>query len=279
MRVGSFVHPFAQTPRPYTPPSASYQTSIRDGEYSRAVSVGEDEGVERLTFRTNSKNRTPSIASNTSPIIGPHPLRIQTKVPSSSRLAIASHTSLSDTLVRSPGISSPLASPHDEEEDIMSPTRALRASMEKSFRLRSHSEIGVSAQVQYIQEERRKFREKELAREEKDLREEIRRIEKRNEKEARAILHPRRSSASERARKKRSKSDLSKHDSGIVRSLHGSSAASPFDPEDEEDSEVLHRSTTGLSGVKYKAHDLMTSSGIWIRTRLLHMGGKQKKRA
>lgn len=163
----------------------------------------------------------------------------------------------------------------------MSPASAIRTSMEKGFRLRSRSDIGTRMRSESIQEERRKFREKELAEEEKAAREEVRLLEKRNQKEARAIERQhRRSSASEHARNKRSKSDLTMYDNdAFFRRGFGSVPFDipPFDQEDEF--EEPRRSSTGFQAVKHKTHSFLTSFSIWFRTRLLHMGGKKKKNA
>src|SRR5438045_8650070 len=61
-RNGSFVHPFQQTPRPYTPPlAASYAGSFRGSDYSRDSPVFPDEDEP---YRPNASFRAPSSLSN-----------------------------------------------------------------------------------------------------------------------------------------------------------------------------------------------------------------------
>jgi hypothetical protein len=273
-RAGSFVHPFQQTPRPYTPPlaTASYQNSLRESEHSNSPALTEDEDQLRHTFRTNSNlsNRTPG---NTSPIVGSQPLRIQTKQPSSSRLALAtSHTSLSNSLALSPDVGSPL--------ETMTPSSAIRTSIDKGFRIRSRSEVDTRVRAETIQEARRKFQEKEQAKEEKAAREEIRAMEKRNQKEARQIERGhRRSSASDGTRNKRSKSDptMPEKDGFIGREYR----SVPFQtqPYDHEGFEQPARSHTGFSSTKKKTHGTFTKFMMWLRTRFIRMGGKKKNRS
>ena len=124
-RTGTFVHPFQQTPRPYTPPitggslHASYPNSIREGEGkgdgSESPALTEDDEDRSLRLPTNSASLYPRSSSNLSsrnnshtgslvntsscsPSLAQTPLRIQTKLPaSSSRLYQAtSNTNLND---------------------------------------------------------------------------------------------------------------------------------------------------------------------------------------
>jgi len=274
-RVGSFVHPFQQTPRPYTPPLAttSYQNSLRESEHSNSPALTEDEDQLRHTFRSTSNlsNRTPSLTGNTSPIVGSQPLRIQTK-PSSSRLALAtSHTSLSNSLALSPDVASPI--------DTMSPTSAIRTSIDKGFRIRSRSEVP-PVRSETIQEARRKFQEREQAKEEKAAREEIRAMEKRQQKEARQIERGhRRSSASESTRNnKRSKSDppMQEKDGFVGREYDSVPGQTP--PYTQEGfEEQPRRSHTGFSGTKKKTHSTFTKFMMWLRTRFIRLGGKKKE--
>ena len=283
-RTGSFIHPFQQTPRPYTPPlAASYQNSLRESEHSHSNSpaLTEDEDQLRHTFHSNSNlsNRNPSVTGTTSPIIA-QSLRIQTKQLSASRLALAtSHTSLHNGSTFSPDIASPA--------DTMSPISLsnVRSSMDKGFRIRSRSEVDTRERSLTIQEARRKFQEKEQAKEEKAAREEIRQLEKRNQKEARQIERGhRRSSASEGTRSKRgrSKSDLTmKNDektepNGFLGRDYNSvpeqtppyAAGAGFEPP--------RRSHTGMSAKK-KTHSAWTKLVMWLRTRFIRMGKKKER--
>ncbi|KAG0651683.1 hypothetical protein D0Z07_1982 [Hyphodiscus hymeniophilus] len=273
-RIGSFIHPFQQTPRPFTPPlaTASYQTSLRESEHSNSLAFTEDEDQLRHNFRSNSNlsNRTQSFTGNTSPIVGSQPLRIQTKL-SSSRLALAtSHTNLSNSTILSPDITSPT--------EIMSPASAIRTSFDKGFRIRSRSEVDTRGRSESIQEARRKFAEREEAKDEKAAQEEIRAMEKRSQKEARQIERGhRRSSASDGTRNKRSKSDLAMHEKdGLVGRAYGSVPfAGPV--ADEEEFEQPRRSQTGFASTKLKTHGTWTKFLMWFRTRLIRIGGKKKR--
>ncbi|KUJ08692.1 uncharacterized protein LY89DRAFT_741539 [Mollisia scopiformis] len=271
-RTGSFVHPFQQTPRPYTPPiAASYQNSLRESEVSHANSPTLEEDEDQLRqhpFRSpsNLSNRTTSITGATSsPILtSPLPnLRIQTK-PSSSRLALAtSHTSLHNSTL-SPDIASPT--------DTMSPVSAIRTSMDKGFRIRSRSEVDTGVRAETIQEARRKFQEKEDAKEEKAAREEIKALEKRQQKEARTYERSaRRSSASEHPRSKRarSKSDLTMQEKGgdvfVGRGYDSVPVQTP--PFLGEGFEQPRRTNTA----KAKTHSAWTKFVMWLKTRWIRL--------
>ncbi|KAH7318955.1 hypothetical protein BKA65DRAFT_409494 [Rhexocercosporidium sp. MPI-PUGE-AT-0058] len=290
-RAGSFVHPFQQTPRPYTPPpiaaSASYQNSLRESELdNNSPALTEDEDQNQLRSPSQSQNhvhpfRSPSNLSNhtTSPpsITGvspspnislPQPLRVQTnKQASSSRLALAtSHTSLHNTT-----LSSEIASP----TDTMSPVSAIRNSLDKGFRIRSRSEVDTRVRSETIQEARRKFEEKEQAKEEKAAREEIKALEKRQQKEARQIERGhRRSSASNDTRSKRSKSDLTMQEKdGFVGRDYNSvlqQQTPTFSGFGDEQFHQPRRSGTA----KLKTHSAWTKFVMWIRTRFIRMNKK-----
>lgn len=271
-RTGSFVHPFQQTPRPYTPPlAASYANSLREDDdvNNHSPALTEDEELRQHTIRSasNISNRAPSItgAASSSPIVShpviSHPLRIQTKNNSASRLALAtSHTSLHNF--------SDFGSP-----DTMSPASAIRTSIDKGFRIRSRSEVNPAPRTETIQEARRKFQEKELLKEERAAREEIKALEKRQHKEAKEIERQhRRSSASDNTRSKRSKSDLASYEKGgtgnglIGRGYNSVPFQTPPLPAEEAFS-PRPRSYTA----KHKTHSAWTKFVMWVRTRFLRM--------
>lgn len=250
-RAGSFVHPFQQTPRPYTPPgAASYADSLREGDgdgdggvelhstvgHSPALTEDEDSRHHHHQHHNHhnphrrhhiSRPRTTRTGSLTAPASpSPSPststfptLRIQTKS-STSRLALA--TSNTSAGLQSPALVSPT--------DTMSPS-SMRPSMDHGFRIRSRSDVNTRDRSTTIQEERRKFEAREQAKEEKAAKEEIRQREKRNQREARAMdSGHRRSSASEGIRAKRSKSDLSrseKVDGGFATDYNSTSRQNP----------------------------------------------------
>jgi hypothetical protein len=282
-RTGTFVHPFQQTPRPYTPPlAAAYQDSLRESEHSHSNSpaLTEDEEQPRHTFHGNSNlsNRNPSATGTASPIIA-QPLRIQTKPPPASRLALAtSHTSLHKSSTFSPDIASP--------PETMSPISLsnVRSSMDKGFRLRSRSEVDTRERALTIQEARRRFQEKEQAKEEKAAREEIRQLEKRNQKEARQIERGhRRSSASEgtRSKRSRSKSDLTmKNDektepNGFLGRDYNSVPEQTLPYAARDGFEPPRRSHTAQTAKK-KTHSAWTKLMMWLRTRFIRIGKKER---
>lgn len=288
-RAGSFVHPFAQTPRPYTPPLAvpNYQTSIRESlDHSPALT--EDEAFEPLRspqgFRSTSNlsnHTSPSITNHpttSSPSLNqPQPLRLQTKThsTSSSRLALATSHSPDPT------------SPADTI-----PTSALRTSIDaatSTFRLRSRSEgletrtnsyTRTPTNTETIHEARRKFAEKESLKEEKAARDEVKALERRQMREARALEKGhRRSSASERpaARgKPRSRSDLTKEGmreelqekDGLVGRGYGEVV--PMRTPTFAPGEMEPPRRTGTA--KLKTHSAWTKFVMWIRTRFIRMG-------
>ncbi|QSZ37592.1 hypothetical protein DSL72_008690 [Monilinia vaccinii-corymbosi] len=274
-RSGSFVHPFQQTPRPYTPPlGASYQNSIRESEATNSsLALTEDEDQLRHTFRStvNLSNQANSMTASTNPILQ-QTLRIQTKLPAtSSRLNLGtSHPSLA----LSPEIISSI--------DSMSPASpSIRQSME-GFRLRSRSDVDNRLRSETIQEARRRFQEKEKAKEEKAAREEIRAMEKKQQKEARQIERGhRRSSASDNAptRSKRSKSDLTlqeKSEGLFGQNYNTASLATP--PFLSEELGSPGRSHTAMSNTKKKTHSAWTKLMMWLRTRFMRLGKKASRK-
>jgi len=270
-RAGSFVHPFQQTPRPYTPPIASsYQNSLRESEHSNSPVVAEDDDHVRHNLRSasNLSNRTPSLNS-ASPITSQPALRIQTKQ-SSSKLALAtSHTTSNYLTPLSPDLISPA--------DTMTPASAIRTSIDKGFRIRSRSEAGSGTyRVDSIQEARRKFSEKEAVKEEKAAQEEIRKMEKKNQKEARQIERShRRSSASDQTRSKRSKSDLTMaSEKGVFGRDYTSTT--PQHPPFTDGFDEIPR--TNSHNAKQKTHGTWTKFMMWLRTRFIRMGKKSHRK-
>lgn len=267
----SFTHPKQQ--RPYTPPIPSYHSS--------SPIPNEDEELRQHPFRSTSNlsNRSTSLNSGANPTVHAQPsLRIQTKQPAgTSRLALAaSNTSLNNFL--SP-LSPDLVSPSDSI--AMSPSSAMRTSIDKTFRVRSHSHQDSRPRTESIVEARRKFQEKEIAKEEKNAREEIRQLEKRNEREAKKLERGhRRSSASDGRpnRTKRSKSDLtmqSEKGEVFVGHDYGSTAHhnSPYAVDGSGEIGAQSRTYTATTAKK-KTHSAWTKFMMWFRTRFIRMGRK-----
>jgi hypothetical protein len=266
-RSGSFVHPFQQTPRPYTPPvAASYQNSLRESEHSNSPVVTEDEDQSRFNLRSTSNlssNHTSSLISAPSPVISHPLLRIQTKQASSSRLALeTSQSSLHDYL-------SPLSPDLISPVDTMTPSPAIRSSFDRGFRSRSRSEADTRNRAEGIQEARRKFEEKEKVKEEKAAKEEVRKMEKRSKKEALMTERThRRSSTSNRpnTRSRRSKSDLTMQSE--KNGPHGQEYST-----DPGDNGLEHSANSGYArtSAKKKTHSTWTTFMLWLRTRFLRM--------
>lgn len=157
----------------------------------------------------------------------------------------------------------------------MSPASAIRNSLDKGFRIRSRSEVDTHVRSETIQEARRKFQEKEQAKEEKAAREEIKALEKRQQKEARQMERGhRRSSASNDTRSKRSKSDLTMQEKDVFVGRDYNSVLQQQTPTftgvGEEQLYQPRRSGTA----KLKTHSAWTKFVMWLRTRFIRMGKK-----
>lgn len=216
---GTFVHPFQQTPRTSTPPLsyanslASFDNATRD--YSPTITENDDDELTQAFAQHQQQHhpppsqsqpniRRPSLASQRtssfSDITAPAgPLRVATgrSTPThSSKLALGSLTataSYSDlhlnlnlggletsNVPTAPSLTSPTSS---VSVAAMSP---IRSSLE-GFRLRSKSELDAVARAEQIRVARRKFEERERAKEEKYDREMIKKRERRDNKQATKI--------------------------------------------------------------------------------------------
>jgi hypothetical protein len=269
-RAGSFVHPFQQTPRPYTPPlGPSYTGSFMGSDFSRDSPVfAEDDDQSRhyLPMRNASSLSNNSTTLNAS--AAQPSLRIQTK-PSSSRLVHGtSQTNIQSSLT---DLSSDIISP----ADTMSPASAIRSSMDRGYRIRSNSQVDTRSRTESIREARRKFEEKELAKEQKAHLAEAKAIERQNLREAKQMEKgQRKSSFSDTAtRSKRSKSDLTAQEKGdtfLGRDYNSVPILSP--PVTTEDNfEPPKRSRTGASTTKKKTQSAWTQFMLWLRTRFLRI--------
>jgi hypothetical protein len=270
-RSGSFVHPWQQTPRPYTPPIApSFSGSLMGSEYSRDSPVfpeDEDEPHYRppQTLRNGSSLSNVPASQNT---IQPA-LRIQT-TPSTSYPRVAfssSQTNIPSSLAE---FSQDIISP----ADTMTPSSTLRSSFDRGYRLRSHSNTDPSKRAESIREARRKFQEKELAKEERAHLAEVKALEKQNLKEARQIEKDQRKASSDgagRAQRSRSRSDLVNNQEKVEGFMSRDYNSAPvLDPPavNEESYSPPRRSRTA----KRKTHSAWTQFMMWLRTRFLRMG-------
>ncbi|KAJ9150302.1 hypothetical protein NKR23_g3892 [Pleurostoma richardsiae] len=226
-RVGSFVHPFQQTPRTSTPPlsyAASMASFDNARDYSPTITENEDDDEQRQSFShsvpyaaasssmSQSGLRRPSLASQRTDSLSditapPAPqLRVNTTTARSisgpsSRLAhgvLSQSYSQSDLHLNLTSPDSPtpttaaavtttptLMSPVSSSTSPMAPLRSSLDSV--GFRLRSRSEVDAASKREEIREARRKFEERERLKEEKYAREQVRKRERKDSKEASRI--------------------------------------------------------------------------------------------
>lgn len=223
-RNGSFVHPFQQTPRTSTPPLsyANSLASLDNGNGQRdcspTITEDDDDGESQNLYgsrtfplpHSHPRPRRPSLVSQRTSSLSDvnQPLRVTTNSRTSSgtaarltqrivtksrsdlHLNTASSTALDSASSTSPPIGS-FMSPQmiagsSSSSTAMSP---LRSSLEMNgFRLRSRSEVDTAARQIHVREARRKFEEKEKAKEEKYAREQIRKQERADNKEAQRMI-------------------------------------------------------------------------------------------
>jgi len=205
-----FVHPMRQTPRPYTPPTGSSNTSFVDAEEARESSDIVDEELKpSVSFRSR---RSTSISST--PAVAPTPLS-QSHTPDDLRafpkLTSTSQTNLSIISGRSgkSAKSKQTRSRRNTDHSIDLPNSpSSRTSFDKAFSFVSRrSDVESQTREDRIREARRKFEEKEAN---KDRRMERESMKRRGADEARAVKSQerqrRRSEASERTRMKKESS-------------------------------------------------------------------------
>ncbi|POS83166.1 hypothetical protein EPUL_006853, partial [Erysiphe pulchra] len=270
-RTGSFVHPFQQTPRPFTPTfttavaTASSQDLLRNNDIS---SRWIDEEVEpqnnnyySSTSNSSSYHSPPPTQSSPSSYI---PQALYSNKISSSRLALVSSY---------PNFSSQNNSTHEFPSSRTSiPHSSSSISIEKGFRLRSRSEVISRGRAKSVQEARRRFIEKERLQEEKAAREEIKQLEKRQQKEAIRIERSnRQSSASLSSRSKRSKSDATSYETG--ESLSTRSTAIGSDDPFLKSEEIPEQKRSSFPA-KQKLFSACAMFLMWFRMRLMHLGSR-----
>ncbi|KAF7555049.1 hypothetical protein G7046_g6648 [Stylonectria norvegica] len=216
-RNGSFVHPFQQTPRTSTPP-LSYANSLVSLEnpaaprdYSPTITEDDDD-IESRNYQTSRtyplppRHRRPSLASQRTSSLSDinQPLRVTTTSRANSgpaariahsivtrsrsdlHLTTASSIALDSASSISPPtgsfVSPQMLSAASTSSTAMSP---LRSSLDMNgFRIRSRSDIDTATRQEQVREARRKFEEKEKVKEEKYAREQIRKQERADTKEA-----------------------------------------------------------------------------------------------
>ncbi|KAL6413549.1 hypothetical protein AUP68_03064 [Ilyonectria robusta] len=324
-RNGSFVHPFQQTPRTSTPP-LSYANSLASldnptapRDYSPTITEDDDD-IEPQVHQTarsfplphsSSQPRRPSLASQRTSSLSdinqslratpnPHPSsmaaarrthRIVTKSRSDLHLHTASTTALDSASSASPPASfiSPQMMTGASSASAMSP---LRTSLDvNGFRLRSRSEVDTASRQDHVREARRKFEEKERAKEEKYAREQIRKQERAESKGAHRLAksysHGRKTSFGG----SRISCDRTSSQSDIRPSVSRKNTATglgdnekvafesrgyhsvPTASSPRARTEQVHfESTRRNNTAKQKTNGAWTAFVLWFRTRLLKMG-------
>lgn len=189
-----FIHPATKVPRPYTPPGASYASSVNDDEADESNDVVEDEFRPGPGFRskrsmsiTSSTNPTPLSQSHTASDLGLIPKLTNV---SQSNLSIMSRASSTSNQKSRPRRGT------DHSDLATSPQTMGRPSIDKALSLVSgrRSDPDTQSRDEAIRNARRKFEEKEAK---KDNREQKRRESEEAKKEA--ARQRKQSNVSERA--------------------------------------------------------------------------------
>ncbi|KAH7156365.1 hypothetical protein EDB81DRAFT_388355 [Dactylonectria macrodidyma] len=321
-RNGSFVHPFQQTPRTSTPP-LSYANSLASldiptgpRDYSPTITEDDDD-MEPQTYQTarsfpmphsSSQPRRPSLASqrtsslsdvnqslrgttnprSNSMAAARRTHRIVTKSRSDLHLHTASTTALDSASSASPPtsfISPQMMVGNSSSASAMSP---LRASLDMNgFRLRSRSEVDTASRQDHVREARRKFEEKERAKEEKYAREQIRKQERAESKLAKSHSHGRktsfgasriscdRTSSQSDVRpsvsRKNTANALADSEKVAFESRGYDSVPAASSPRARAE-QVYFESARRNNTAKRKTTGAWTAFVLWLRTRLLKMG-------
>ncbi|CAM1504489.1 Fc.00g020800.m01.CDS01 [Cosmosporella sp. VM-42] len=324
-RNGSFVHPFQQTPRASTPP-LSYANSLASLEvtgprdYSPTITEDDDDG-ESQHYHTSrayhlphshSRPRRPSLASQRTSSLSDinQPLRVTadrrtnsgtasritqrivTKSRSDLHLNTASSTALDSASSASPptgSFISPQMIAASTSSAAMSP---LRSSLDMNgFRIRSRSDIDTATRQEQVREARRRFEEKERAKEEKYAREQIRKQERQDNKEASRLHknhgHGRKSSFGQsRISSDRTSSItdvrpcVSRKNTGTLDSSaeklafasRGYDSVPPGQIPRARADGVHFQPTRRNTTTKHKTTGAWTAFVLWLRTRLLKLG-------
>lgn len=327
-RNGSFVHPFQQTPRTSTPP-LSFANSLVSldnpngpRDYSPTITEDDDD-LETPNYQTTARSypaqfpvshpRRPSLASQrtsslsdvnqpsrVTTIARPNPV-VSSRKPHSivthSRSDLGLNTG-STTAPESASSASPptgsFISPQmisgSSSSNAMSP---LRASLDMGgFRLRSRSEVDTASRQDHVREARRKFEEKEKAKEEKYAREQIRKQDRAESRDAhRLTKHNRKGSVGASRISCDRVSRVSSHtDIRLTNSRKNATAGLGNDDEKlgfssagydsvptnqtarPATDDVRFESTQRNKAAKRKTTGTWTAFVLWLRTRLLKMG-------
>ena len=237
-----YVHPMRQTPRPYTPPiSTSYQHSINTETQPFGTTAASTDTPHSDSFIHQSPT---SAASNSYAPLPSHPrqtrpLHVRTR--SSSRLTSSSQTNL-------PGTPSSLRQQNDQPHTTDNMFTTARSSVE-TFRQRSRTNTSTNyaETAAIVAELRRKFEEKQDAKEAKyqeaALRQEAKDYAKRQKREG---SERRKSEGQDR---KRTKSNAAS-EKNVVMGEHDNAPTLSFIPGSPSGQGQRRRVTTGASAGK-----------------------------
>lgn len=327
-RNGSFIHPFQQTPRNPTPP-LSYANSLASldnsiphtREYSPTITEDDDD-FEAPTYPaprsyplqySQPHPRRPSLASQRTSSLSDvtQGLRIinnRSNTGGASRIGRSSLTqSRSDlqlnTASATVAVESPLTGTSPPKGSCTSPQMAtsmstssntplspLRTSLDMSgFRIRSRSEVDTASRQDQVREARRKFEEKERAKEEKYAREQSRKRERADHREQHRLRkshdHNRnvslgfssgRESASLDIRPSVSRKTTATALGDTINEKHAFATQGYDDvhagQEPHARTEDVHFQSTRRKNTKRKTTGTWTAFVLWLRTRLLKLG-------
>lgn len=347
-RNGSFVHPFAQTPRTSTPPLLSYANSLASldnpsvgpRDYSPTITENgsDNKGViDQHTYHTamaavttatarsyhspalphpHSDPRRPSLASSQrtnslSDVTQSLPpattrsnsglaLRIAQSAVNQSRpdpqLGSASPATMTDSPLSTtaPIGSSPLMTASHSSSAVTTPMSPLRSSLDMSgFRLRSRSEVDTATRQEHVRLARRRFEEKEKAKEEKYAREQVRKRERADNREAQrqtqirkasfgtpglssgrnsTSTDPRPSAAVSRKSTGTGRFDAAAASEKVDFATRGYDSVPMGDTPEAKADDVHFESQRRRKVTKRKTTGTWTAFVLWLRTRLLKMG-------
>ncbi|KAH6960611.1 hypothetical protein DER45DRAFT_611544 [Fusarium avenaceum] len=322
-RNGSFVHPFQQTPRTSTPP-LSYANSLASldnpsgpRDCSPTITETEDD-LEPPNFQTSGRAyhsgpgpRRPSLASqrtsslsdvnqpqritahgrSTSGVSARKPHSIVTRSRSDLHLNTGSTTAIDSASSASPpsgSFVSPQMIAASTSSNAMSP---LRSSLDMSgFRLRSRSEVDTATRQENVREARRKFEEKEKAKEEKYHRDQVRKQERaeahrftkngRKSSFANSRISCDRMSSSTDIRPTISRKNtgngvglgLTTENEKVDFATRSYDTAPPGHSLGARADDVHFQSTQRTNTTKRKTTSTWTAFVLWLRTRLLKLG-------
>ncbi|KAG9255923.1 uncharacterized protein F5Z01DRAFT_525010 [Emericellopsis atlantica] len=309
---GSFVHPFQQTPRTSTPPLLSYAngrasldtlnnittTTTRDSPTTIDENDGELEpfplpapGSRPLqnSIHTSSHRRPSLVARGSS-----SPQQPSESLPRLSTSRRPTRSSDVQQLSATPSVTvvddSPVAQLPASATATNSPLSPLRSSLDmNNFRIRSRSDVDTSTRQEQVRAARRKFEEKERAKQEKYTREQTRKQHHHHHhhKARKSSLGTRSSTSEQRppAMPRRSTA----HEKSELEASNGLFSHEPEEEEEEEQRQSTATTTTTPVGptdmndvrfgpnnrrrdAKRKTTGAWTAFVLWFRTRLLKLG-------